>query len=184
MPRLVILIIVMSLVTHLYAQEVQSEKQRLEAEQKWRDSDEGKRALAPITAGNTRLQIRLVLTDEKEEGDDMPDPIAPQGPKLRVSKQVALNEKAVASAEKSPSADGAEQLSVKLTEIGGRQMEWITSHNLNRKLAIVFDGKVLSAPTIRSTIRSALVIRPGIKEFAAGEADRLIDALKSASREK
>ena len=45
-----------------------------------------------------------------------------------------------------------------LTEEGAKAMGEITSRNLNKKLAIVLNGKVLSAPTIRSTITNNVAI--------------------------
>jgi len=45
-----------------------------------------------------------------------------------------------------------------LTEEGAKAMREITSRNLNKKLAIVLNGKVVSAPTIRSTITKNVAI--------------------------
>jgi hypothetical protein len=43
----------------------------------------------------------------------------------------------------------------------------------------VFDGKLLMAPTIRSTIRGALTIDGGTNGFAAGDVERIVDALNN-----
>ena len=45
-----------------------------------------------------------------------------------------------------------------LTDDGAKDMEATTSRNLNKKLAIVLNGKVVSAPTIRSTITKEVQI--------------------------
>ena len=45
-----------------------------------------------------------------------------------------------------------------LTEEGAKAMGEITSRNLSKKLAIVLNGKVVSAPTIRSTITKNVAI--------------------------
>lgn len=149
---------------------------RLEA---WRKSPEGRAALERMTAKTSRLQIRLVLrAGEEGEADELPDP---SGQKLRVSREILLNETAFASAIKGAGpSNGSPIVLAKLNEAGANQMEWVTSRNLDRRIAIVFDGKVLMAPTIRSTIRGALTIDGGANGFAAGEIERIVAALNGA----
>lgn len=48
--------------------------------------------------------------------------------------------------------DGRPAVGFTLTDDGAKAMEATTSENLNKKLAIVLNGKVVSAPMIRSTI--------------------------------
>src|SRR4051794_10886865 len=84
----------------------------------------GKRAIAAITASGSRVEFRLVLeAEEKGEADELPDPRGGNWAKLRVAKAVMLNDKAVASAGEGLSPSGVRSISVKLTEVGGRQME-------------------------------------------------------------
>jgi preprotein translocase subunit SecD len=47
---------------------------------------------------------------------------------------------------------------LELTDEGGKTMEATTSRNLRKKLAIVLDGKVVSAPRIQSTITNNVEI--------------------------
>ena len=49
-------------------------------------------------------------------------------------------------------ANGNPAIGFTLTDDGAKAMEATTSRNLNKRLAIVLNGKVVSAPTIRSTI--------------------------------
>jgi preprotein translocase subunit SecD len=149
--------------------------QRLET---WRKSPEGRAALEKMTAKSSRLQIRLVLrAGEEGEADELAEA---SGQKLRVSREILLNETAFASAAKGASpSSGKPIVEAKLNEAGANQMEWVTSRNIGRKLAIVFDGKLLMAPTIRSTIRGALTIDGGTNGFAAGDVERIVDALNN-----
>ena len=129
-----------------------------------------------MTAKSSKLQIRLVLrAGEDGEADELADP---SGEKLRVSREILLNEAAFASASKGAGVvNGSPIVLAKLNEAGANQMEWVTSRNLDRRIAIVFDGKVLMAPTIRSTIRGALAIDGGLNGFAAGDVERIVAAL-------
>ncbi|MFO0916231.1 MAG: hypothetical protein U0795_24950 [Pirellulales bacterium] len=53
---------------------------------------------------------------------------------------------------------GNPSIGLVLTDDGAKVMEATTSRNLNKKLAIVLDGKVLIAPTIRTTITKEVEI--------------------------
>jgi preprotein translocase subunit SecD len=158
---------------HLQAKRDQEE--RLLA---WRASPAGKAAIVELTAAGSRLQLRLVLTEEEAgEFDIMKNPLG--GGQLRVSREIMLNEKAFASASVGPSVtDGRPVVLVTMTDAGANQMEWVTSNNINHGLAIIFDGKLITAPNIRSTIRSALVIDGGVNGFENGEPERIVAAIR------
>lgn len=151
-------------------------ERRLEA---WRKSPEGRAALEKMTAKSSKLQIRLVLrAGEDGEADELADP---SGEKLRVSREILLNETAFASASKGASpTSGKPIVEAKLNEAGANQMEWLTSRNIGQRLAIVFNGKVLTAPMIRSTIRGALTIDGGLEGFPGDEVDRIVAAIKAS----
>ena len=153
-------------------------ERRLEA---WRKSPEGRAALEKMTAKSSKLQIRLVLrAGEDGEADELADPSGP-GQKLRVSREILLNETAFASASKGASpTSGKPIVEAKLNEAGANQMEWLTSRNIGQRLAIVFNGKVLTAPMIRSTIRGALTIDGGLEGFPGDEVDRIVAAIKAS----
>src|SRR6476659_2608101 len=68
-------------------------ERRLEA---WRTSPEGRAEVERMTAKSSKLQIHLVLrAGEEGEVDELADP---SGQKLRVSREILLNETAFASA--------------------------------------------------------------------------------------
>ena len=154
------------------------EKERTQRLEEWRASKDGQAALKEITARDSKLQLRLVLDkDAPGEFDEIAEPSS--GRKLHVAKEVLLNEKAFASASVATD-DKTKQprVSAKLTDAGANQMEWVTSRNINHGLAIVFEGKLLMAPNIRSTIRQALEITGGANGFSKGEAQNLVTAIQ------
>lgn len=116
----------------------------------------------------SRLQFRLVAgTNSAEAVDDFPEPGG--GPEtVRVLRDVLLDETAIASATVTNIASGAPEMAVTLTEAGAKQMARITRENLNRRLAIIFDGVLLSAPTIRSEITGGRAVITG--RFSPSEA--------------
>jgi preprotein translocase subunit SecD len=61
-----------------------------------------------------------------------------------------------------------------LTTAGAERFAQITGNNINRRLAIVFDGKVISAPVIKSRISGIGVITG---DFSEEEVARIVKAL-------
>jgi preprotein translocase subunit SecD len=156
----------------------QVEKERTQRLEAWRASKEGQAALKEITVPDSRLQLRLVL-DEGEAGefDEVTDPTS--GRRLRVAREVVLNEKAFASASVvMDDKTHQPRISAKLTDAGANQMEWVTSRHINHGLGIIFDKKLVMAPTIRSTIRQGLEITGGPNGLSKDQADRLVAAIQ------
>jgi preprotein translocase subunit SecD len=109
-------------------------------------------ALAAKTA--PRLQFRLVAGEnDTAPFEEMPDPGDKTGKRtLRILKEVLLDESAVAAASATTDPRGRPQLSFSLTPAGAERFARITGSNIDRQLAIVFDGKVIAAPIIKSRI--------------------------------
>ena len=130
-------------------------------------------ALTVTAAEPSRLQFRLVAN----EGDSAAAEELPHGgEKLRVLKDVVLDERGINSAERQ--ADGQNySVSVKMTPDGAGRLREATSKNIGRRLAVVFDGKVLTAPTIRSTIGEAAVITG---RLSREEADAIVKAVEGS----
>jgi len=97
------------------------------------------------------LEFRLAEDDnttgwEKMElrGSDKP---------IFVSDEVSLDGSQIEKVSFYKDANGNPSVGITLTEDGAKALEATTSRNRNKRLAIVLNGKVVSAPTIRATIR-------------------------------
>jgi preprotein translocase subunit SecD len=72
--------------------------------------------------------------------------------KLAVQKKVLLNQTALKSAVVSTNSQGHRQIDFSLTPKGKEQFAEITRENIGKRLAIVIDGQLITAPVIRSPI--------------------------------
>lgn len=105
---------------------------------------------------SSRLEFRLA-NDKATEGwqklsvrdSDVP---------LFVSKQVCLHGGHVEKVSFFKDATGHPAIGLVLTDEGAKIMKQTTSANLQRKIAILLDGKVVSAPKIQSTIAKQVQI--------------------------
>jgi len=128
----------------------------------------------PLVAFRPRLQFRLVAQDGDEQAAD--ELVGPQdstgvAPRLRVLKELLLCETNVASAVVSSSPDGGHAIELTFHSRDDRLLERVTARNIGRRLAIVFDGKVLAAPIIKERISRRAVIS-GTSSLA--EAQRIV----------
>ncbi|MCC6488120.1 MAG: HEAT repeat domain-containing protein [Candidatus Hydrogenedentes bacterium] len=120
-----------------------------------------------------RLQFRWVL-----EGPTLAAPTESEPDRtLAVADEMVLTEGDIASAEvqKDPNSEYFQVL-FQTTEDGAKKLKAATEGNLSRKLAIVFDGRVLSAPVVRAPIGSAGAITGNLSE---AEAQAIADAITS-----
>jgi hypothetical protein len=109
------------------------------------------------TPAASRLAFRLVV--ENAGADDatvemLADPDAPaDGGAIAVRLESLLDQTAIADV--APQRDlqtGARSVRLTMSDQGARRLQEITSQNIGRRIAIVLDGRVLIAPTIRSAI--------------------------------
>jgi serine/threonine protein kinase len=122
-----------------------------------------------------RLQFRLVAdANDTAPVETLADPDDPSGKRtLRVRKEVLLDESAVSRAAVvvSPRAGiPPVTLEVNFTPAGGKRFAGITGGNIGKRLAVVFDGKVLSAPTICGPIGDTAVISGAFTPAEVAEA--------------
>ena len=131
----------------------------------------------PADTSSAHLQFRLVA-DPNETGpaDEFPDPQDPEGKqRLRVTKPVLLDKSALAGAVANQDANGAWQVFLTLTPVAAQQFAAITRDHIGKRLAIVFDGKQLSAPTIRAEISGGQAVISS--RFTETEAKAIATAL-------
>jgi len=72
--------------------------------------------------------------------------------KLNVEKKVLLNQTALESAVVSPGRHGYSQIDFSLTPGGKKQFAEVTGRNIGRRLAIVIDDQLITAPIIQTQI--------------------------------
>ena len=75
-------------------------------------------------------------------------------------------------------ADGAAALSLWLADDAAAAFAALTEASVGRALAVVWDGRVLTAPVVESPIRNGMVMVTGL---GAAEAERLADALREVT---
>jgi len=125
-------------------------------------------------SGNGELEFRLVAAegDTRTPADELTDPNDVTGQqKLRILQEVLLDSSAVASAHVASKTQS--DLPYKLAEISillkadaAKRFADITASNISRRLAVVWRGRVLSAPVIRTPINGPAVSVTGLMSDA------------------
>ena len=109
------------------------------------------RATAATNSGASALQFRLVAPENSSEPADLLT--EPSGQRqFRVLREVLLDGSAIAQAGIDFDLAGRRTIRLRFTEAGARRFEEVTATHINQQLAIVFRGKALSAPIIRTKI--------------------------------
>jgi hypothetical protein len=135
-------------------------------------------AAPPAHLPGSRLQFRLVAdANDPAPADTLADPASKEP--LRVRRAVLLDESAVARASVTVSSENTVSVAVDFNEAGAKRLAEVTGANIGRRLAIVFDGKLLSAPTIRSALHDQAVITG---QFTVAEAEVIVNALNARQR--
>ena len=133
--------------------------------------------LPPSPQTSSVLQFRLVDDSPAKKGEPLKD--VESGETLHIMPEVLLSEADIASAsiEEQP-RDGAYTLRLTLTADGRRKFAEITERNVGRRLAIVYEGAVLSAPLIRTRISGPVVMIQGSN---SAQIKRLAELLNTRS---
>ncbi len=97
------------------------------------------------------LEFRLADDNENPGWSKMK---LPEGDKsVFVSGKAELDDSHIEKVSFCKDANGNSSVGFTLTDDGAQAMEATTSRNINKRLAIVLNGKVVSAPIIRSVIK-------------------------------
>jgi len=115
-----------------------------------------------------RFEVRLA---EAAPGLEL-EPVIVQGSGERIylHRAAILTNGDIATAEPAQDASGSFGVVVRLTAQGAAKMRQATTQNLGRRLAILLDGRVVVAPTVRSAIGTSAVISGG---YSRVEAERI-----------
>jgi hypothetical protein len=99
--------------------------------------------------------------------DTFPDPNDPRRQSiLSLQPEVVLDESAVEKLVLTRVGDDLRTIAIGLwfTEAGGRRLSEVSEKNIGRRMGIVIDGRLVSAPTIRGRMGRQVVIEPGANE--------------------
>lgn len=105
-----------------------------------------------VVAKDAAQTLEFRLADDAEESGWQKMELRGSDKPIFVSRKVSLNGGHIEKVSFYKDVSGNPTVGFVLTDAGAKAMEATTSKNLNKRLAIVLNGKVVSAPTIRSTI--------------------------------
>lgn len=134
------------------------------------------------TAPASGFTIRLVSDAAGPTTERLPEKTAAgeEARFLDVEKQIIIASSDLTSAavEAPETGDSRWSIRVELTPEAGRRFEAFTGQHVGRRLAIVVDGVVLMAPTVRTRIGRSITISGN---FTEAEVKRLVEAIKPSS---
>jgi preprotein translocase subunit SecD len=122
------------------------------------------------------FQFRLVLDAQSAKADAMtvvrPGADAKTAETLYVQKKVLLDQTDLKSASViTNQPPGKPRIQITFTDAGAKQLAKVTHQNIGKRLAIIIDGRLYSAPTIKSEIRGGQAEISG--NFSEAEAQDL-----------
>ena len=137
----------------------------------------------PQTNASSLLQFRLVTTNTNSPAEVLPQPqVDGRTNEWRVSREILMDDSAVARAGIQFGPDGRRTIGLQLTGEATERFASITASNINRQLAIVANGKVLSAPIVRTAISGGEMQISGAMTFS--ETHKLVAALNHTSADR
>jgi preprotein translocase subunit SecD len=141
------------------------------------------RPVAPAKAADPVAVLEFRLVPEAEKPGLLRVPILGTDETIAVEPEVLMDARAVASAKANLDAMGRPQIALTFTPEGAKTFAEITRKNVRRKLAMLADGKMLSAPVIQAEIAGGKAVVTGSLTMAKARqiADR-INEVAEASR--
>jgi len=115
-------------------------------------------AVARVTAAPPIIQFRLVVDNPTADSEPMTvvqpnnSPKQPQPEVLNIQKAALLDSSDVKNATASVGRIGQPFIDIKLTDNGSKRFAEVTRQNIGKRLAIVIDGRLYSAPRIIAAI--------------------------------
>ncbi|MHC4248425.1 MAG: SecDF P1 head subdomain-containing protein [Planctomycetota bacterium] len=103
------------------------------------------------------VQFRLVDEGKSEDSIQMELGVGKQEKELlHLAREVVLDHRDIASAESPLGDDLNAHLTIHLTPEGAEKFKEITAANINRRLALIVDSRVIAAPVIREKIEGSV----------------------------
>lgn len=107
--------------------------------------------------------------------------IGEKGEKIYLHKEADVTSEHIAEARVVNDSNGKPAIEIRFTMAGSTKFAKVTTEHLGKRLAIVFNGKVISAPTIRSKISTKALITGN---FTKEEADGIAKAIMNSKEDK
>ena len=128
-----------------------------------------------LAAGEAQTRVRLEFRRaEHEPGEGLTEVIEDgSGRRIWLHEEAELSNEHIASAR--VPQDNLQVVDIALTEEGARRFATLTREHSGKRLAILLDGKMISAPVIREEITGGRAVLSG--NFSPGEAKRIAAGL-------
>jgi hypothetical protein len=123
------------------------------------------------------FELRLAYLESGEDRTEYTVPGAEQ--KVYVAKQPFASIADIVAARTIDDAAGQPAIEITFLADSAKRLEEVTQQHLNKPLAILMDGKLLSAPTIRDRVGSAAVITG---RFSREEAEQIAQKIETAKK--
>jgi preprotein translocase subunit SecD len=119
-----------------------------------------------------RVTVEFRLAENEPRAELVGMPVGDTDEQIYVTKTAALKNADIVKAEakRSNLDQGSYDVEIEFTPAGAKKMEAISGANIGKRLAVLVDGKVLSAPRLQDKISSRAVITGRI---SADEARRI-----------
>lgn len=98
----------------------------------------------------------------------------PTGGDIWIEPAAALNLDDIKTAAETRDESGRTAIAIQFTAAGADKMRRFSSEHIGSKAAIVFEGKVMNAPVIRSEISSNAMISTGPSGLSADQTQRIL----------
>jgi preprotein translocase subunit SecD len=125
-----------------------------------------------VQPGTSKLEVRLIAANPS---DGFKVPTWDGKTTMVVEKRVHLNDKDVEKVKRSKLPDGSPSVDLVFDQTASLALEDLTAKNVGRTVAILVDGKIVIAPTVKERISEGHVTLAG---FDAAQADVIYARLK------
>lgn len=159
----------------------QGELEKLAAGAQTKAAQAPRQSFASQPGAPPPFQVRAVVDEPGDDADTMTNASSTSGEMLYVQKAPLLEQTAIRSVTASRNASsGVPEIEVEFSDEGKELFAAVTKENINKRLAIVLNGQVYSAPVIRSEISGGKATITG--NFTEEEAKELAAKISEAIR--
>jgi preprotein translocase subunit SecD len=131
--------------------------------------------LAGILNGQTPVEIRAAASTAVSGWTQM---ATPSGDALWVSPATSLTSADIERAEAANTPDAGPGINIVLTDAGAKKMAALSAAQTNQPIALLLDGHVIWAPTVRGTIDKIGRLTGGNGGLTQAQIDRLLASFK------